>query len=270
MPTPHISAAAGEIAPLVLMPGDPRRAARIAEEDEMAVEPQECQALVLSRPAHRVENHVDRRLPANRRDPGSEVDPVRDGNPTHLANQVKLFRGRCRSENLNPATAEHLNQQEPDASGRRMNKRTLTLCHRRREVSETEGGEPLNRKGRRDFQREPLGNPKQGVRRSHSVFGISPRAFERPERDPGAEPRRIHTAPQSLNNAGALVPGNPREFGQPVEPAPAFGVGEVDSGELQPDEDLPPVGRRPCGLADLKDARVPKALCLDRAHEWGD
>lgn len=32
MPTPHISAAAGEIAPLVLMPGDPRRAARIADE----------------------------------------------------------------------------------------------------------------------------------------------------------------------------------------------------------------------------------------------
>ena len=31
MATPHISAAAGEIAPLVLMPGDPRRAARIAE-----------------------------------------------------------------------------------------------------------------------------------------------------------------------------------------------------------------------------------------------
>ena len=32
MATPHISAAAGEIAPLVLMPGDPRRAARIAEQ----------------------------------------------------------------------------------------------------------------------------------------------------------------------------------------------------------------------------------------------
>lgn len=32
MPTPHISAANGEIAPLVLMPGDPKRAARIAEE----------------------------------------------------------------------------------------------------------------------------------------------------------------------------------------------------------------------------------------------
>lgn len=30
MPTPHISAAEGEIAPLVLMPGDPKRAARIA------------------------------------------------------------------------------------------------------------------------------------------------------------------------------------------------------------------------------------------------
>lgn len=32
MPTPHISAAAGEIAPLVLMPGDPKRAERIAKE----------------------------------------------------------------------------------------------------------------------------------------------------------------------------------------------------------------------------------------------
>ncbi|WP_022910961.1 purine-nucleoside phosphorylase [Aestuariimicrobium kwangyangense] len=31
MPTPHISAQPGEIAPLLLMPGDPRRAARIAE-----------------------------------------------------------------------------------------------------------------------------------------------------------------------------------------------------------------------------------------------
>lgn len=31
MPTPHITAAPGEIAPLVLMPGDPRRARRIAE-----------------------------------------------------------------------------------------------------------------------------------------------------------------------------------------------------------------------------------------------
>ncbi|WP_028709138.1 purine-nucleoside phosphorylase [Propionicicella superfundia] len=31
MATPHISAAPGEIAPLVLMPGDPRRATRIAE-----------------------------------------------------------------------------------------------------------------------------------------------------------------------------------------------------------------------------------------------
>lgn len=31
MPTPHISAEAGQIAPLVLMPGDPKRAARIAE-----------------------------------------------------------------------------------------------------------------------------------------------------------------------------------------------------------------------------------------------
>jgi hypothetical protein len=106
---------------------------------------------------------------------------------------------------MNPATAEHLNQQEPDASGRRMNKRTLTLCHRRREVSETEGGEPLNRKGRRDFQREPLGNPKQGVRRSHSVFGISPRAFERPERDPGAEPRHLTAPPGST--MPAPVPG---------------------------------------------------------------
>lgn len=32
MATPHITAAEGEIAPLVLMPGDPKRAARIAEE----------------------------------------------------------------------------------------------------------------------------------------------------------------------------------------------------------------------------------------------
>lgn len=32
MPTPHISAAAGEIAPMVLMPGDPKRAARIADD----------------------------------------------------------------------------------------------------------------------------------------------------------------------------------------------------------------------------------------------
>jgi purine-nucleoside phosphorylase len=32
MPTPHISAAPGEIAPLVVMPGDPRRAERIAKE----------------------------------------------------------------------------------------------------------------------------------------------------------------------------------------------------------------------------------------------
>lgn len=32
MPTPHISAEPGEIAPLVLMPGDPRRAAKIAEQ----------------------------------------------------------------------------------------------------------------------------------------------------------------------------------------------------------------------------------------------
>ncbi len=32
MPTPHISAEAGEIAPLVLMPGDPRRAERIARQ----------------------------------------------------------------------------------------------------------------------------------------------------------------------------------------------------------------------------------------------
>ena len=32
MPTPHISAADGEIAPVVLMPGDPRRAARIADD----------------------------------------------------------------------------------------------------------------------------------------------------------------------------------------------------------------------------------------------
>ena len=31
MPTPHITAELGEIAPLVLMPGDPKRAARIAE-----------------------------------------------------------------------------------------------------------------------------------------------------------------------------------------------------------------------------------------------
>lgn len=31
MPTPHIAAEAGQIAPLVLMPGDPRRADRIAE-----------------------------------------------------------------------------------------------------------------------------------------------------------------------------------------------------------------------------------------------
>ena len=31
MPTPHITAQSGEIAPLVLMPGDPRRARRIAE-----------------------------------------------------------------------------------------------------------------------------------------------------------------------------------------------------------------------------------------------
>jgi len=31
MPTPHIAAQPGEIAPLVFMPGDPRRAARIAE-----------------------------------------------------------------------------------------------------------------------------------------------------------------------------------------------------------------------------------------------
>ncbi|MGJ6980094.1 purine-nucleoside phosphorylase [Aestuariimicrobium soli] len=31
MPTPHIAAQPGEIAPLLLMPGDPRRAARIAE-----------------------------------------------------------------------------------------------------------------------------------------------------------------------------------------------------------------------------------------------
>lgn len=31
MPTPHIAAQPGEIAPLVIMPGDPRRAARIAE-----------------------------------------------------------------------------------------------------------------------------------------------------------------------------------------------------------------------------------------------
>lgn len=31
MPTPHIAAGAGDIAPLVLMPGDPRRARRIAE-----------------------------------------------------------------------------------------------------------------------------------------------------------------------------------------------------------------------------------------------
>ncbi len=32
MPTPHISAAVGEIAPLVLMPGDPKRAQRIAQD----------------------------------------------------------------------------------------------------------------------------------------------------------------------------------------------------------------------------------------------
>ncbi|MFZ2624900.1 MAG: DeoD-type purine-nucleoside phosphorylase [Propionibacterium sp.] len=32
MPTPHISAGPGEIAPLVLMPGDPRRAERIAQQ----------------------------------------------------------------------------------------------------------------------------------------------------------------------------------------------------------------------------------------------
>ena len=32
MTTPHISAEPGQIAPLVLMPGDPKRAARIAEQ----------------------------------------------------------------------------------------------------------------------------------------------------------------------------------------------------------------------------------------------
>ena len=32
MPTPHIAAEAGQIAPLVLMPGDPKRAERIARE----------------------------------------------------------------------------------------------------------------------------------------------------------------------------------------------------------------------------------------------
>ena len=32
MPTPHISAEQGQVAPLVLMPGDPKRAARIAAE----------------------------------------------------------------------------------------------------------------------------------------------------------------------------------------------------------------------------------------------
>ena len=32
MPTPHIAAENGEIAPLVLMPGDPKRAQRIASD----------------------------------------------------------------------------------------------------------------------------------------------------------------------------------------------------------------------------------------------
>lgn len=79
----------------------PRRAARIAEEDEMA-----CRAPGVpgsgpesSGPPSSPENHVDRRLPANRRDPGSEGRPRRMGIPP-----ISRIRSSFSAEDAVPKT----------------------------------------------------------------------------------------------------------------------------------------------------------------------
>ena len=218
-------------------------AAGVAEADQHAAWTQAVEAALKGAGAHRVIDHVGaapaRQRPHTR---GEWLAHIKDNlSGASVPRQSRLRLGANEADDLRPAGAGDLHQQQAHAACRRRDHTGVPRFQREGAVGQVVRRHPLKQQRRRQFQRDPVGHTHKLVGGGEGQFGVAtnPGGGGDPvAHGPAADPRA-----KRLDGTGKLCTGDEGQI-EPIEPRALIRLDVVQPNRRDPDLHLAGAWRR--------------------------